>query len=175
MSGVMSPLGFEITPDIEDEALAHPDRVPASLQTAAWRDELVSALAGTNPGSRHRALATLQGWGIDPAVAPALRPLLASEDVLEAGLAAGGLAQQGDITDLPAILDIVRRFSPVEGGSAGAMLMPLGAALELARLAGPEVVAGVKARARGWRGAPSRHRPQWEGDTGAALDELLRE
>ena len=169
----MSPLGFEITADIEDEVMAHPDRVPARLQTAAWRDELVAAVGGTNVGDRHRALITLGGWGADPRVAAALRPLLASEDVMEAGMAATGLARQGDLTDFPAVFDLAHRFSPVEGGSADAMLLPLRAALDLAEQAGPEIVAGARTRAREWRGTPKRGRQRWDGQADAVLDELL--
>jgi len=169
----MSPLGFEITPEVEAEVFAHPDRVPASLQTRAWRDELIAAVTGTHVGHRHRALGTLGGWGSDPVVATALRPLVVSDDVWEAGQACAGLARQGDITDLPAVLDAVRRFSPAEGGSADAMLAPLRAALDLAQQAGPEIVAGVKGRARGWRGSPARRRAQWEGEAEALLDGLL--
>jgi len=169
----MSPLGFEITPAVEAEVFTHPDRVPMSLQGAAWRDELVASLTGAHVGHRHRALGTLGGWGSDPVVAAALRLLLASEDVTEAGMACAGLARQGDLTDLPAVLDVVHRFSPEEGGSADAMLMPLRAALDLARPAGPAIVAGVQARARGWRGTPTRRRAAWEGDVEALLDGLL--
>lgn len=171
----ISPLGFEITADIEDETMAHPDRVPVRLQTVVWRDELIAALRGTNVGNRHRALVTLGGWDPDPRVAAALRPLLASDDVMEAGMAAAGLARQGDLTDFPAVLDLVRRFSPVEGGSADAMLLPLRAALVLAEQGGPEIVAGVRTRARAWRGTPKRERRRWDGQADAALDELLRE
>lgn len=168
----MSPLGFEVTPDLAEEVRARPDRVPASLQTAAWRDELVASLRGTDVGARHRALLTIGGWDRDPVVAAALRPLLTSEDVMEAGLAATALARQADVTDLPAVMDLVHRFSPAEGGSAEAMLMPLHAALELSGLASPEIVAGVKARARGWRGPAPRTRPL-EDSADSALDALL--
>src|SRR5438552_18555035 len=37
----MSPLGFELTPDIEAEAMANPLRVPTSLQTAELREDLI--------------------------------------------------------------------------------------------------------------------------------------
>jgi hypothetical protein len=169
----VSPLGFKITPDVGDEVFAHPDRVPASLQTAAWRDELIAMLARSDVGRRHRALATLAAWSPDPLVATALRPLLASDDVFEAGSAAAGLARQGDLTDLPAVLDLAYRFSPADGGSADAMLLPLRAALELVAQAGPEMTAAVKSRAREWRGAAPTHRHQWGGDIDALLDELL--
>jgi len=99
--------------------------------------------------------------------------VLASEDVFEAGQAAGGLARQGDITDLPAVLDLVHRMSPADGGSAEAMLLPLRAALALATPAGPMVVDGVRARARTWRGAPPVRRQAWEREFDRELEELL--
>ena len=75
-------------------------------------------------------------------MATALRPLLASDDVFAASRAAAGLARQRDITDLPALLDLVYRLSPAGGGTAGSMLEPLRATLDLAVLAGPEIVEG---------------------------------
>jgi len=171
---MMSPLGFEITPDIEAEAIASPDRVPVSLQTLAWRDELAAGLRSPKSPERHRALITLGGWGQDDAVAKALRPLLESDDITEAGLAAMALAHQGDITDLPALLKLVHRFSPDDGGTVEAMLLPLKAALDLAATEGPTIVAGVKDRARGWRGTPwAKRRTSWDGDADDALDALL--
>jgi hypothetical protein len=152
---------------------AQPDRVPASLQTRRWRDELVASLGGTHVGDRHRALLTLGGWDPDPRVAAAMRRLLASDDVMEAGMAATGLAGQGDLADLPSILDLVRRFSPVEGGSTDAMLLPLRAAIELAAQDGPGIVIRVRAFAREWRGVPKRRRRSWEGQADALLDEIL--
>lgn len=173
-ASTFSPLGFQITPDIEAEALADPTRVPASLQTPDWRDELLAGLRSPKSPDRHRALITLGGWGHDDAVARALRPLLASDDIAEAGLAAGALARQGDITDLPAILGLVHRCSPDDGGTVEAMLLPLSAALDLARAESPMVVTGVKDRARQWRGMPAaRRRTTWAGDADAALDALL--
>lgn len=171
---MLSPLGFEITPDVEADVLADPARVPASLQEPEWRDELLVGLRAPNAPERHRALVTLGGWDPDDAVARALRPLLASDDIAEAGLAARALARQGDITDLPAMLDLVHRCSPDDGGTAEAMLLPLSAALDLAATEGPMVVAGVKDRARRWRGMPpARRRTTWDGDAEAALDALL--
>ena len=104
-------------------------------------------------------------------MAAALRPLLQTEDVFEAGKAASGLARQGDLTDLPGVLGAVHRMSPADGGSVAAMFEPLRAAIALAEQAGPEIVLGVKAQARAWRGtaAPSR----WERDADVALDALL--
>jgi hypothetical protein len=97
--------------------------------------------------------------------------LLLSEDVFEAGSAASGLARQGDLTDLPGILGAVHRMSPADGGSVAAMLEPLRAAIALAEQAGPEIVLGVKAQARAWRGpaAPAR----WEREADVAFDVLV--
>ena len=139
------------------------------------RDELIAALADSKPGHRHQALIALGACAVDPLIGVAIRPLLASDDVIEAGLAATGLARQGDITDLPAVLDLVRRFSPAEGGTTEAMLVPLQAALDLAAQAGPDAVAGGKSRARGWRGEPTRRRRQWGGQLDDSLDALLAE
>lgn len=167
----MSPLGFEITPDIEEEVFREPSRYPPSLQTPERRAELIAGLSDASTPERHRALLGLAAWDPDPAVAAALRPLLASEDVHEAGQASLGLVRQGDITDLPAVLDLVHRMSPDDGGTVSAMLVPVMAALSLASLAGPDVVAGVKARVASWRGAAAgRRRPE---DPDEALDALL--
>jgi hypothetical protein len=168
-----SPLGFEITPDLADEVAADPLRMPASLQVPERRDELLAALADDRVGDRHQALVQLAAWDPDPAVAAALRPLLRSEDVFEASQAAAGLARQRDITDLPALLDLVHRLSPDDGGTGAAMLGPLRATLDLAALAGPEIVEGVRVRARTWRGAGARRRSAWEGDVERELDGLL--
>jgi hypothetical protein len=154
----MSPLGFEITPEIEDEVFADPTRYPPSLQTPERRDELIARLADPSSQERHAALAGLSGWDPDPAVATALRRMLGSEDVYEAGQAARGLARQGDITDLPAVMDLVHRMSPADGGTIAAMLPPVTAALSLASLAGPDAVAGVKGRVATWRGTASGRR-----------------
>ena len=165
--------GFEVTSDIEPEVLADPLRVPGSLQTPKLRAELIAALGGGKVGERHRALGQLAGWDPDPEVAEALRPVLASDDVFAAGQAAAGLARQRDITDLPAVLDLVRRLSPADGGTTEAMLIPLRAALSLAALAGPPAVEGVKARARTWRGARKVRQQPWEHVFDLELDELL--
>ena len=167
-----SPLGFDITPEIADEVAADPSRVPSVLQTEERRDELIANLEGTNAPDRHTAITQLAGWDPDPAVASALRPLLASEDVFEATQAAIGLARQGDITDLPTLLEVVHRLSPADGASAVTMIVPLRAALALAEQAGPEIVDGVRARAREWRAGGPR-RPAWDQEADAQLDELL--
>ena len=167
----MSPLGFEITPDIEDEVFADPTRYPPSLQTPERRAELIASLADPFSGERHRALAGLSAWDPDPAVAAALRPILASEDVYEAGQAARGLARQGDVTDLPGVMDLVHRMSPADGGTAAAMLLPVVAALSLASLAGSHAVAGVKGRVASWRGAASGRRGQVDAEK--ELDRVL--
>ena len=168
-----SSLGFEVTPDLADEVAADPFRMPSSLQTVERRDELVTALAGERVGDRHQALRQLAAWDPDPVVASALRPLLVSDDVFEASQAASGLARQRDITDLPALLDLVRRLSPADGGTDAAMLLPLRATLDLAALAGPEIVEGVKVRARSWRAPARSRRAAWDGDVERELDELL--
>ncbi len=168
-----SPLGFDITPDIADEVAADPARVPSSLQTEDHRDELIAELAGTSSPERHVAIAQLAGWDPDPAVASALRPLLASEDVFEATQASAGLARQGDITDLPAVLEVVHRLSPADGASTVTMIAPLRAALALAEQAGPEIIEGVRSRAREWRAAGGSRRPAWDHEADAELDEIL--
>ena len=169
----MSPLGFEITPELAAEFAADPRRMPTSLQTPELRDSLLASLAEGRVGDRHAAITRLAGWDPDPLVAPALRPLLASDDVFEASRAASGLARQRDITDLPALLDLVYRLSPADGGTAGSMLEPLRATLDLAVLAGPEIVEGVRSRARTWRAAGSAARRSWERDQDRELDALL--
>ena len=78
-----------------------------------------------------------------------------------------------DLTDLPAVLDLVRRLSPADGGTTEAMLFPLRAALALATIGGPMVVEGVKARAREWRGAPKVRHQSWERVFDEELDGLL--
>jgi hypothetical protein len=169
----MSPLGFEVTPSLAAEVAADPRRMPTSLQTPELRDALLAALAGGDVGDRHKAITRLAGWDPDPAVATALRPLLASDDVFAASRAASGLARQRDITDLPALLELVYRLSPADGGTAGSMLEPLRATLDLAVLAGPEIVEGVRSRARTWRAAGSAARRSWERDQDRELDVLL--
>jgi hypothetical protein len=171
----MSPLGFEITPEVAAEVVADPTRMPSSLQTPELRDELIDILAGTMTPERHEALLQLAGWDPDPAVASALRPLLASDDVFEASQAAAGLARQGDVTDLPAVMDLLHRLSPADGASPATMVGPLRAALALAALAGPEIVEGVRVRARDWRAAGSARRAGRGSELDADLDALLGE
>ncbi|CAN5562584.1 hypothetical protein BH20CHL7_BH20CHL7_00590 [soil metagenome] len=171
----MSPFGFEITPDIEAEAFADPTRIPASLQTPDWKQELLTDLASSRVGDRHRALSALGGWDADPEVATALRPLLASEDAVEAGMAADALSRQRFMTDLPALVDLVHRMSPADGGTTDSMVMPLQAALRLAEAAGPEIASGLRVRARAWRGEASQRRERWQEDLDVGLDELLRD
>lgn len=169
---VMSPLGFEITPDIEAEVLADPLRVPTKLQSPEGRAEVLRQLDSTRVEDRHRALSMLGGWDPDPDVRAALRPLLESDDVFVVGQACSALAHQRSVGDLPAMLVAVHRMSPADGGTLEAMLMPLAATLELAKRAGPEAVADAKSKARGWaqsgsgRGHPSARLE-------AALAELL--
>lgn len=170
---VISPLGFEITPDIEAEALADPGRMPRSLQTPERRAQLIEDLGSKLVAARHRAIGQLAAWDPDREVAAALRPLLRSDDIFEASRAASGLARQADVTDLPGVLRLVHELSPDEGGSGEAMIEPLRAALALAALAGPEIVEGVKGRARAWRGERRYRRQSWEKILDAELDELL--
>jgi hypothetical protein len=171
----MSPLGFEITPDVEDEAFADPLRVPTSLQTAERKADLLAGLASGLVDERHGALRMLAGWDQDAEVDGALRRVLASDDTFEVGSAAAALARRGDVTDLPGVLEAVHRLSPADGGTSEAMILPLHAALDLAALAGPEIVAGVKVRAREWRGTPRARRHAWEAPAEEELDQLLAE
>ena len=168
-----SPLGFEITPEIREEVQADPLRMPTSLQTATLKDQLIEDLGAPASGPRHQALVQLAGWDPDPDVATALRPILASDDVFASSQAAMGLGRQGDITDLPAVLDLVRRLSPADGASAETMVLPLRAALALAALAGPDIVEGVRSRARTWRGDRPVRRQSWESSLDQELDDLL--
>ena len=103
------------------------------------------------------ALTQLSGWDPDPDVATALRGLLSSDDEFERWMAAGGLARQRSTEDLDAVLGVVRRASPAEGGSTGSMYLPVQSALELATLLGPDAVERVRTLATEWRGpAPTR-------------------
>jgi hypothetical protein len=169
----MSPLGFEITPDIEAEVAADPARLPAKLQTPDRKAELLNDLSSPASGSRHQAIGQLAAWDPDPEVAAALRPMLLSDDVYEASQAATGLARQGDITDFPALLDLVHRMSPGDGGTFEAMLLVLPPALDLARQAGPVALDGLKARARQWRGELSPRAQPWHAEAYRAIDILL--
>jgi hypothetical protein len=169
---VMSPLGFEITPDIEAEVRADPLRVPASLQTAWRKAELIDQVASARPAERHRGLTMLGGWDPDPDVRAVLRAQLTDDDVHVVSLASQALARQGLTSDLPALLEAVHRMSPADGGTLDSMLPPLAAALDLATRAGPEAIAEVKARAREWRIPANPRRPQ-EALLEAELDRLL--
>jgi HEAT repeat protein len=168
----MSPLGFEITPDIEAEVQADPTRVPSSLQTSERKAELLSQVIDERAAVRHQALTMLTGWDPDPDVRVALRPLLSDDDVHVVRFASMALARQGSPTDLPALLDAVHDMSPADGGTLEAMLGPLMAALDLAALVGPEAVVDVKAKAQAWRVPPTRGRPS-ETLLEAELDRLL--
>jgi hypothetical protein len=171
----MSALGFEITRELRDEYLADPTRMPTSLQTPERKAQFLAELAAGRVGARHDALLRLSGWDPDPEVAVALRPLLESEDVFEAGQAALGLARQADVTDLPAVMRLLYRVSPADGGTTEAMIPPLRAALSLASLANPDIVDGVKLRAREWRGEGKVRRQSWETQLDAEVDALLGE
>jgi hypothetical protein len=169
----MSPLGFEITPDIQAEVAADPTRVPSTLQSASRKAGLMTDLAAADPAVRHQALTMLGGWDPDPEVRRAVLPLLGSDDVFVAGLASSALARQGETGDLPAVLETVRRMSPSEGGTADAMLLPLRAALDLAALAGADAIADVKVTATSWREPPSGARHHREHEIEAELGRLL--
>jgi hypothetical protein len=170
---VRSPLGFDITPDVEAEVAADPTRLPSKLQTPERKAELLNDLSSRTSGTRHQAIGQLAAWDPDPEVASALRPMLESDDVFEASQAATGLARQGDITDFPALLDLVRRMSPDDGGTFEAMLLVLPPALDLARQAGPVAVEGLKQRARQWRGDLSPRAQPWHAEAYRAIDSLL--
>ena len=168
-----SPLGFDITPDIEAEVAADPARLPAKLQTPDRKTDLLNDLSSHASGTRHQAIRQLAAWDPDPEVASALRPMLLSDDVFEASQAATGLARQGDITDFPALLDLVHRMSPDDGGTCESMLLVLPPALDLARQAGPVALDGLKGRARQWRGELSARSQPWHADAYRAIDTLL--
>jgi hypothetical protein len=152
-----SPMGFEVTPELEAEVMADPTRMPSGLQVPERKADLLRKVVGGDAGDRHLAVAQLSGWDPDPEVAEALRGLLASDDVFLATTAANGLVRQGDRAALDAVLELVRTMSPADGGSAITMLGPVSAALDLAALVGPEATDRVRARAREWLG-PDRTR-----------------
>jgi hypothetical protein len=170
---VRSPLGFEITPDIEAEVAADPGRLPTKLQTPDRKSELLNDLSSRASGPRHQAIGQLAAWDPDPEVAAALRPMLLSDDVFEASQAATGLARQGDITDFPALLDLVHRMSPADGGTFESMLLVLPPALDLAGQAGPVALEGLQQRARQWRGDLSPRAQPWHAEAYRAIDALL--
>jgi HEAT repeats len=170
---VMSPLGFEITADVEADVRADPTRVPASLQTPERRDLAIAHLSDPRPATRHQALALLGGWDPEPEVRSALLPLLEADDVMVVGLAANALARQGDVTDLQALLAAVHRLSPADGGTLDAMLRALPAALELASAAGPDALAAARSTVRPWRERPPGIRGRREPALEAELDRLL--
>jgi hypothetical protein len=153
-----SPLGFEITPDIEAEVLADPLRVPTSLQTPERKANLLRQLEDPVAATRHDALRALGGFDPDPEVHAALLPSLDSDDAFTVGFAAAALARQGDAVDLPLLLAAVHRMSPADGGTIEAMSMPLMAAFGLAQKAGPSAVADVRSKAWLWREAPDGSR-----------------
>ena len=168
-----SPLGFEITPDVAAEVLADPMRMPPSMQTTDRKADLIAALSSTAVGARHAAIIQLAAWDDDPEVAAALRTMLGSEDVFEASQAANGLARQGDVTDFPALVDLVHRMSPADGGTLESMLAVLPAALDLAALAGPIAIDGLRSRALEWRGALPANPRDWQVAQIGLMDELL--
>jgi hypothetical protein len=170
---IMSPLGFEITPDIEDEVKANPLRVPAALQSADHKAELIAQLDTERSGEQQQALVMLGGWDPDPDVRAALRARLDANDVYVVGFACAALARQGNPTDLPGLLDAVYRMSPADGGSLDSMLMPLTAALDVAERVGPEAVEEVRSKARAWRRPPEGHAQRPRGLLDEELDRLL--
>jgi hypothetical protein len=152
-----SPMGFEVTPELEAEVIADPTRLPSGLQVPERKADLLRKVAGDGPGDRHLAVAQLSGWDPDPDVAEALRGLLASDDVFVATTAASGLVRQGDRAALEQVVELARTMSPADGGSAVTMLGPVSSALDLAALLGPDAVERVRAQAREWLG-PDRTR-----------------
>jgi hypothetical protein len=151
---VMSPLGFEITPDIEGDVMENPNRVPTALQTRERKMQALAALGDDLAARRHEALQLFGGWDPDTEVRAALIPMLQSDDVITVSLAASAVARQGTAGDLPAILEAVHRLSPSDGGTVEAMLMPLSAAFDLARAAAPDELDAIKGKARAWREPP---------------------
>lgn len=168
-----SPLGFEITPDVAADVLADPTRMPPSMQTTDRKAALIADLASTAVGKRHAAIVQLAAWDHDPEVGTALRTMLGSDDVFEAGQAATGITRQGDVTDLPALVDLVRRMSPADGGTLESMLAVLPAALDLAVIAGPVAIEGLRSRALEWRGPLPANPRDWQVAQIALMDELL--
>lgn len=152
-----SPMGFQVTEDTIADMFDDPSRVPPSLQTPERKAQLLVDISSKKRGPRSMALTQLSGWDPDPDVATALRGLLSSDDEFERWMAAGGLARQRSTEDLDAVLGVVRRASPAEGGSTGSMYLPVQSALELATLLGPDAVERVRTLATEWRGpAPTR-------------------
>ena len=147
--------------------------MPASLQTPDRRAALIADLTSVDVGARHRAITQLAGWDADPEVATALRELLPSDDVFEASQAATGLARQGDITDLPALVALIHRMSPTDGGTLEAMCAVLPPGLDLARRAGPVALDGLKARVRDWRGGLSARARPWQAEAYREIEALL--
>ena len=64
-------------------------------------------------------------------------------------------------------------MSPIDGGTAEAMYLPLEAALQLAALAGADAVAEVKGKAREWLQAPAGARRPKAGDAIAFIERLI--
>lgn len=163
---VSSPLGFEITPDIQDEVMANPLRVPTSLQTAERKSSLIEQLGGHRAADRHDAACMFSGWDPDADVRSALLGQLDTDDAAFAGFLASAIARQGNVADLPALIELVRRMSPADGGTPESMWMPLTGAFDLARVAGPAAVDDLKAKAREFyaAGASKRRTPKADAD-----------
>lgn len=156
---VSSPLGFEITPDIQADVMANPLRVPTSLQTAGRKASLLEQLRAERAMDQHEAALMLSGWDPDPDVRAALLGALDTDDAALAGILASAIARQGNVADLPALTDLVRRMSPADGGTTESMWMPITGAFQLARLAGADAVDDLKAKAREFYAAgPSKRR-----------------
>lgn len=85
-------------------------------------------------------------------------------------MAASGLARQGATDALDDILEVVRLALPAGGGSVGSMLMPLAAALDLARATNPEAVERVRRLAKEWRGPAPAKPKEWD----RQFDEIMR-
>ena len=168
-----TPLAPEVVPPAGASVVADATRTPPALQTPDHRAELIRALDAAAAGTRHDAVTALAGWDPDPEVVDALRSRLTSDDVFLATTAANGLGRQGDVASLGAVLDLVRSLSPADGGSAASMALPLGVALRLAAIVGPDEVERVRALGREWLGADAGRARQWDREARSGVEALL--
>ena len=158
-------MDYDITPDMTDEIMDDPTRLPKRLQTPEMKARLLREVNSKRRHERSLAVTQLAGWDPDPEVEAILRERLSASDPVERQLAATGLARQRDTSSLDAVLDLVHKESPASGGDIGSMLLLLQSALELAALAGPDEVDRVKSAAREWRGARPARRRSWTGSS----------
>jgi hypothetical protein len=157
-----SPMGYQITPEMTADIFDDPMRTPSSIQIAEHKTRLLADLDSRKRSERRHAVTQLAGWDPDADVEVALRSLLASDDEMTRWLAASGLARQGATDALDDVLEVVRLASPAEGGSIGSMLMPLQAALDLARATSPEAIGRARSLAREWRGDQPARPKEWD-------------